>query len=197
MSGCVKISSIELAFILSSGFSSDTLELAPPDNIGEPIIQNTSDGRQTILALNKVLFHPSAVNQNGYASFLREDELIQQRKQGVQQGLFMPPFLSVNYTLQQTDVLVSSCLMLDVAGFAPLTQEQGGSQQLKGDGQQQEPTPHEAEEFLSPAYYPILSNSTVTFNEPGQYPFFCAFHPRMAGIVNVADRDATQNPAPT
>jgi plastocyanin len=96
MSGGGAISSIELAYILPSGFSPDTLELAPPDNIGEPIIQNTSDGRQTILALNKVLFHPSAVNQNGDATFLREDELIQQMEQGAQQGLFMPPSLSVD-----------------------------------------------------------------------------------------------------
>ena len=198
MSGGGALSSIELAYILPSGFSPDTLELAPPDNIGEPIIQNTSDGRQTILALNKVLFHPSAVNQDGDASFLREDELIQQMEQGAQQGLFMPPSLSVNYTIQQTDVLVSSGLMLDVEGFAPLTQEQGGPQQLEGESQQQQqgPTPQEAEEFLPPAY-PILSNFTVTFNEPGQYPFFCAFHPGMTGIVNVADIGATQNPAPT
>jgi len=195
MSGGTAISSIELAFILPSGFTPQTLELAPPDNVGEPIIQNMSDGRQSIIALNKVLFHPSAVNQNGDATFLSESELIQQMQQGAQQGLFMPPSLSANYTIQPTDVLVSSGLMLDVMGFVPLEEQQGGQQQLQEQGQQ-ESTPPGAEESMLPAY-PILSNFTVTFNEPGVYPFFCAFHPGMAGVINVADATTTQNQAGT
>jgi plastocyanin len=178
-------SSIELAFILPSGFSSEALELAPPDNFGEPIIQNTSDGRQAIVALNKVLFYPSTIDQYGEATFLHEQELLQQMQQGPQQGLVMQP-LSANYTMQGTEVIVSSGLMLDVMGFAPLVQ--GG---VEGQ-QQQESTPQGMDEFLPPAY-PILSNFTVTFTEPGAYPFFDAFHPGMAGFVNVVDGAATQN----
>lgn len=53
--------------------------------------------------------------------------------------------------------------------------------------QQQEPTPQGIEEESLPPAYPILSNFTVTFNEPGAYPFFCAFHPGMVGVVNVTE----------
>jgi plastocyanin len=181
-------SSVEVAFILPPGFSPEALQLAPPDNFGEPIIQNISGGRQSIIALNKVLFHPSAVSQDGRASYLQERELIQLMEQGVQQGSFMPSSLSANYTMQGTEVVVSSGLILDVTGFAALEQEQEGQQQVgtaEGQQQQPEPAPQGVEEESLPPAYPILSNFTVTFNEPGAYPFFCAFHPGMTGVVNV------------
>lgn len=193
LSNGTAISSVELGFILPSGFSPETLQLAPPDNFGEPIIQNMSDGRQSIIALNKVLFHPSTVDQNGQASYLQERELIQLMEQGAQQGLFMPPSLSASYTMQGNEVIVSSGLILDVMGFAPLEQEQGAQQQQQAgtaegqQQQQQEPTPQGVEEESPPPAYPILSNFTVTFNEPGAYPFFDAFHPGMAGVVNVTE----------
>jgi plastocyanin len=185
-------SSVELAFIAPPGFSPEALQLAPPDNFGEPIIQNLSGGRQSIIALNKVLFHPSAVSQDGQASYLHEPELIQLMEQGEQQGLFMPPSLSANYTMQGTEVVVSSGLILDVMGFTPLEQEQQqeGQQQVgtaEGQQQQQEATPQDIEEESLPPAYPILSSFTVTFNEPGAYPFFCAFHPGMTGVVNVTE----------
>ena len=195
LSGGSAVSSVELGFILPTGFSPDVLELAPPDNFGEPIIQNMSDGRQAIVALNRVLFHPSAVGQDGDATFLHEQELAQQMQQGAQQGSSMPP-LSANYTMQGTEVIVSSGLMLDLMGFAPLQQgptaEQTGQMEQQ---QQQEASPQQGtnEEGILPPAYPILSNFTVTFNEPGAYPFFCAFHPGMVGIVNVVDVAAMQN----
>ena len=194
LSNGTSISSVELAFILPPGFSPDTLQLAPPDNFGEPIIQNISGGRQAIIALNKILFHPSTVDQNGHASYLQERELIQLMEQARQQGLFLSPSLSANYTIQGTELVVSSGLILDVLGFAPLEQEQEGQQQAgtaEGQQQQQEPTPQGVEEESLPPAYPILSNFTVTFNEPGSYPFFCAFHPGMTGVVNVIDTNAT------
>jgi hypothetical protein len=190
-------SSVELAFILPPGFSPESLQLAPPDNFGEPIIQNISGGMQSIIALNKVLFHPTAVSQDGQASYLEERELIQLMEQGEQQGSFLPPSLSANYTMQGTELIVSSGLILDVMGFAPLEQEQEGQQQAgTAEGQQQQqqqqqgPTPQGVEEESLPPAYPILSNFTVTFNEPGAYPFFCAFHPGMTGVVNVIDTNA-------
>jgi plastocyanin len=178
LSNGTAISSVELAFILPAGFSPETLQLAPPDNYGEPIIRNTSDGRQSIIALNKLLFSPSVVNQNGNTSYLREHELIQEMQQTMQQGSINPPPLSMNYTMQGNEKIVSSGLILDVAGFQPLLQ---GQQQ-----QQQQPTV-EREEQLPPPAYPILSDFTVTFNESGVYPFYCAFHPGMGGIVIVTE----------
>ena len=185
------ISGIELAFILPPGMSPGDFQLAPPDNFGEPIIQNMTDGRQSIVALNKVLYHTSVVDQNGHASYLQEQELIQLMQQGAQQGSLLPPSLSANYTMQGSEVAVSSGLILDVMGFAALDQ---GTQQQGAEGQQQEPATQGTEALPTPAY-PTLSNFTVTFTEPGAYPYFCAFHPGMAGIVNVVDAAAaTQNP---
>ena len=182
------ISSVELAFILPSGFSTETLQLVPPDNFGEPIVQNMSDGRQSIVALNKVLFHPSTVNQNGDPTYLQERELMQLMEQGPQQGSFLQPSLSANYTMQGTEVIVSSGLILDVMGFAPLQQAVQEQEGAEGQQQQQQETiPQGVEEESLPPAYPILSNFTVTFNEPGGYPFFCAFHPGMTGVVNVTE----------
>jgi plastocyanin len=182
LSNGTAISSIYLRFILPSGVSPEALQLAPPDNIGEPIIKNTSDGRQTIVALNKVAFHPSVVNQQGNVSYLQEHEFIPKIEQARQQGLIMPP-LSVNYTMQGTERIVSSGLILDVAGFEPLRQQQGGGETVPTQSTADNSTNPEAE--LPPPPYPILSNFTVTFERPGMYPFLCAFHPGMGGIVNV------------
>src|SRR5919109_1510986 len=194
LSNGTAISSVELAFLLSSGVSPESFQLAPPYSYGEPIIQNMSDGMQAIIALNKILFHPSAVNQNGNVSYLQEQEFIQQIEQGAQQGLIMPP-LSANYTMQGTERIVSSGLILDITGFGALEEEQG-AQQGGAEGQQQQPTPEGVVEFPPPAY-PILSNFTVTFQEPGTYPFFCAFHPGMDGVVNVREGATTHNQTTT
>jgi plastocyanin len=176
LSNGTAISSLEVPFILPSGFSPNSLKLAPPNNFGELIIQNTSDGRQSIIALNKVLFNPSVVNQNGNVSYLQEQEFVRKIKQAMSQGLVMPP-LSGNYTLQGTEKIVSSGLILDFAGFG--LPEQGGAQaESTADN-----STNSGE--TAPPSYPILSNFTVTFERPGTYPFFCAFHPGMGGIVTV------------
>jgi plastocyanin len=181
LSNGTAISSIQLRFILPPGVSPEALQLAPPDNVGKPIIQNMSDGRQSIIALNKVAFHPSVVNQNGDVSYLQEHELIQKIQQGAQQGLLMPP-LSANYTMQGTEKIVSSGLILDLAGFG-LPERGGGAEAAPVQSTTGNSTSPQGES--PPPAYPILSNFTVTFDKPGTFPFFCAFHPGMGGIVNV------------
>jgi hypothetical protein len=90
--------------------------------------------------------------------------------------------------MQGTEVIVSSGLILDVMGFAPLQQAVQEQEGAEGQQQQQQETiPQGTEEEILPPAYPILSNFTVTFNEPGAYPYFCAFHPGMAGVVNVTE----------
>ncbi|HYX72652.1 MAG TPA: plastocyanin/azurin family copper-binding protein, partial [Nitrososphaera sp.] len=44
-------------------------------------------------------------------------------------------------------------------------------------------------EVPPPLQYPILNDFTVTFDEPGTYEYFCAFHPGMYGIVTVAGEE--------
>jgi plastocyanin len=187
-SNATAISDIALPFILPPGISSKELQLAPPNNIGEPVNQNTSDGRQEIIALNKVAFHPSVVNQNGNVSYLQEQEFMQQIEQARLQGLYMP-LLSANYTMQGTEKMVSSGLILDLMGFGIPEPGGGGGDTVPAQSTSGNSTNAEAG-LPPPPAYPILSNFTMTFETPGEYPFFCAFHPGMAGVVNVIDTNA-------
>ena len=45
------------------------------------------------------------------------------------------------------------------------------------------------EEEFPPLPFPILDSFTMTFEEPGTYEYFCAFHPGMYGIVTVAGEE--------
>jgi plastocyanin len=189
-SNATAISDIALPFILPPGISSKDLQLAPPNNIGEPVNQNTSDGRQEIIALNKVAFHPSVVNQNGNVSYLQEQEFMQQIEQARLQGLYMP-LLSANYTMQGTEKMVSSGLILDLMGFGIPEPGGGGGDTVPAQSTSGNSTNAEAG-LPPPPAYPILSNFTMTFETPGEYPFFCAFHPGMAGVVNVIDTNAAE-----
>jgi plastocyanin len=184
-SNATAISDVALPFILPPGISSKELQLAPPNNIGEPINQNTSDGRQEIIALNKVAFHPSVVNQNGNVSYLQEQEFMQQIEQARLQGLYMP-LLSANYTMQGTEKMVSSGLILDLMGFEILEPGGRGGDTVPAQSTSGNSTNAEAG-LPPPPAYPILSNFTMTFETPGAYPYFCAFHPGMAGVVNVTE----------
>ena len=120
-----------------------------------------------------------------------------------------PSPLSTSYTMDGTERIVSSGIVLDVNGFAALEElfpeeETGGASQeeLAAEdnqviatnstttpsispeeetiGQQEE----QVEEF-PPSPFPVLGSLTVTFNEPGTYDYFCAFHPGMFGQVVV------------
>jgi plastocyanin len=186
------ISDIGMPFTLPSGVSeevptdiSEELLPAPPYNLGEPIIQNMTDGTQAIVGLNKIAFYPAVVDQNGNVRYLEEEELRRQMEESLQQAVFMPANLSTSYTMDGTETVVSSGIILDATGFSALEEEVGPQQEEEGvqEQQQQAPTP-EGEEFPSPTY-PMLSNFTVTFEEPGTYEYFCAFHPGMFGQVVV------------
>src|SRR5918992_1807136 len=188
---------------------SEELLPAPPYNLGEPIIQNmTTDGiTQAIIGLNKVAWQPAVVDQNDNVIYLEEEELRQQMRQVEEafQGGPQPSPLSTSYTMDGTERIVSSGIVLDVNGFTALEElfpeeGEGGApqEQLAAEDNQgiatnsttttspispdeeamaqQEEQP--VEEF-PPSPFPLLGNFTVTFNEPGTYDYFCAFHPGM------------------
>jgi plastocyanin len=200
---------------------SEELLPAPPYNLGEPMIQNmtsTTDGAQAIVGLNKVAWQPAVVDQNDNVIYLEEEELRQQMRQVDEafQGGPQPSPLSTSYTMDGTERIVSSGIVLDVNGYAILEElfqeeEAGGASQeelaaqdnqeiatnsttttttttttppLSPDeeitGQQEE----QVEEF-PPSPFPLLGSFTVTFEEPGTYDYFCAFHPGMFGQVVV------------
>jgi plastocyanin len=208
---------------------SEELVPAPPYNLGEPIIQNMTDGTQAIIGFNKVAFYPAVVDQNDNVVYLEEEEInrqMLQMEQAFQQGTPMPSPLSATYTMDGTERIVSSGIVLDVNGFAALEElfpEEGGGagtasqEEFGAEGSQgimansttattppsQSPDQEtltqqeefgteeeqilragESEQFPQPQF-PFLGSFTVTFNEPGTYDYFCAFHPGMFGQVVV------------
>jgi plastocyanin len=176
------ISDIGVPFTLSSDVLggevptdvSEELLPAPPYNLGEPIIQNTTtDGTtQAIIGFNKVAFYPTVVDQNGNVRYLEEEELSRQMlqmEQAFDQGSAMPSPLSASYTMDGTESVVSSGIVLDVNGFAAL------EELFPEEGRRAPPLPQ----------FPFLGSFTVTFSQPGTYDYFCAFHPGMFGQVVV------------
>jgi plastocyanin len=194
---------------------SEELLLAPPYNLGEPMIQNITgdDGTaQAIIGLNKVAWQPAVVDQNDNVIYLQEQELSQQMRQVEEafQGGPQPSPLSTSYTMDSTERIISSGIILDVNGFATLEElfpEEGqgeapqdevaaeNNQEIatysttttptispEGEAMTQQEQP--IEEF-PPSPFPLLGSFTVTFNEPGTYDYFCAFHPGMFGQVVV------------
>jgi plastocyanin len=206
---------------------SEELVPAPPYNLGEPIILNMTDGTQAIIGFNKVAFYPAVVDQNDNIVYLEEEEISRQMlqmEQAFQQGTPMPSPLSASYTMDGSERIVSSGIVLDVNGFAALeelfpeegrgtaSQEEFGAEGNQGimansttaitppsqspDQEtltQQEEFGTEEEQILRageseqfpPPQFPFLGSFTVTFNEPGTYDYFCAFHPGMFGQVVV------------
>jgi plastocyanin len=200
------ISDILLPFTLPSGISAEqaeSLQLAPPFKLGEPITQNMSDGTQTIIGANKVAFYPAVVDhENNTRYLIDQEELQQQTEQAMQQGLFEPPSLSANYTMNGTEAVVSSGIILDVSGFEALEEERGGERAEVSAANMTAGTTNDTNtnatvvteeggggEVPPPLQYPILNDFTVTFDEPGTYEYFCAFHPGMYGIVTVAGEE--------
>jgi hypothetical protein len=111
--------------------------------------------------------------------------------------LFEPPSLSANYTMNGTESVVSSGIMLDVSSFEAL-EEEGGEVSAANmtavttndtNTNATAATEEGGEGEFPPLQYPILNDFTVTFGEPGTYEYFCAFHPGMYGIVTVAGEE--------
>ncbi len=204
------ISGNELPFILPQGTNPEQLELAPPFNFGEFIIQEQQpDGRQAIITLNKAAYYPTVADQENNTRYLidveEHEQLVEEARQ---QGFFEPQNLSANYTINGTERVVTSGIILDVGGFDALfAEEEGGAANTTAAteaatspippaeiGQENATTTAaeqeggEEEEF-PPLPYPILNSFTVTFEQPGTYEYFCAFHPGMYGIVTVAGEE--------
>lgn len=146
---------------------------------------------QAIITLNKVVYYPSVADQENNTRYLIDVEEHQQLvEEAMQQGFFEPQNLSANYTLNGTETVVSSGIILDVAGFDALFEEEEGEaanttattttpippEEIEQENATTTAEQGEGEEF-PPLPYPILDSFTVTFEQPGTYEYFCAFHP--------------------
>jgi plastocyanin len=204
------ISGLELPFILPQGVDPQQLALAPPFNLGQPIIKEQTDGSQAIIAFNKLAFYPGVADQQNNTRYLLDEEQLQQRsEEAMQQGFFfMPSDLSANYTINGTENVVSSGVVLDVMGFGALEEEEPvaslntttteaspATAETGGANTTEDTTTAAGEGEFPTLPYPFLNNFTVTFEQPGTYEYFCAFHPTMIGVVTVAELTASEEEA--
>lgn len=166
LSNGTTISGIGVPFTLPPGqfsieaFTDVAEELLPasPYNLGEPIIQNMPNDTQAIVGFNKIAFYPAVVDQNGNVAYLEEEELSNQ-------------MLQMQQAFEQGTPMPS-----------PLSASytMGGTESVVSSG-----IVLSVNEFRPPQF-PFLHRFVVTFNEPGTYDYFCAFHPGMFGQVVVS-----------
>ena len=166
LSNGTTISGIGVPFTLPPGqfsieaFTDVAEELLPasPYNLGEPIIQNMANDTQAIIGFNKIAFYPAVVDQNGNVAYLEEEELSNQ-------------MLQMQQAFEQGTPMPS-----------PLSANyiMGGTESVVSSG-----IVLGVNEFRPPQF-PFLHSFVVTFNEPGTYDYFCAFHPGMFGQVVVS-----------
>lgn len=188
------MSDIIVPFAVSGGGGETNFELLPPFNVGKPILTQTPDGREAIVALNKDAFYPSVLDANNQTSYLNEtEEDIQYTMDGTEKvinsGIIFPELLpmgasAMNETATTTNNSTTTTTMTNDVMAAPESEE---TPQATGEEGQQQP-PLEEPSFP----FPLVSSFTVTFEEPGTYPYFCALHPWMTGEVIVQGEGENQ-----
>ena len=209
-----------VTFVLDPNLRSDLLlplapttatefELVPPFNAGEPILIPTPDGREAILAVNKDVFYPAILDANNQTTYLEGTDIqatLNSTVRALNSGIILPPMpptggAELNATEtgtteeQQTASEASATNETGTITNATSTatdvltvpDEQGPSPSTEGET---------GEETLPPPF-PVVSSFTLTFEEPGTYPYFCAIHPWMVGQVIVqGDTQIEAEPQP-
>lgn len=178
------MSDIIVPFAISGGGETN-FELLPPSNVGKPILTQAPDGREAIVALNKDAWYPSVLNANNQTNYLNETEDIQYTMNGTEKvinsGIIFPELPPMSAEMNETTTTDNSTTTTTTTTnnvtTAPESEEM--PQATGEEGQQQPPL----EEPSFP--FPLVSSFTVTFEEPGTYPYFCALHPWMTGEVIV------------
>lgn len=179
------ISDLILPFTVPEGAD---FELVPPFNLGEPVIIETPDGEEAVVALNKHVFYPAVVDANNETTFLNATETIQYTMDGTEKALNsgvivppMPPMMPAGQNETTTEeALPDTANMTESAmnDTAAATAEEG-----------------EGAPLGSP--FPFVSEFTVTFEQPGTYPYFCGIHPWMTGQVVVSGGNDNNNQTET
>jgi plastocyanin len=172
-------------------------QLLPPFNAGEPILIPTPDGTEAIVAVNKHVFYPTLLDANNETTYLEGTDIqatLNSTVKALNSGIILPPMpptggaelnstemgiTGEEQTASEASVTNETAIMTNATGTATdvltVPEEEGIPEAAEG------PT---GEEALGPPFPPV-SSFTVTFEEPGTYPYFCAIHPWMAGQVVV------------
>jgi plastocyanin len=178
-------------------------ELLPPFNVGEPITIPTPDGREAIIAASKQAWYPSVVDANNQTTFLNGTDIeytMNGTEKVINSGIIQPPnedgLTNPNALPPTAEAADQNTTATDAEGEvreipgAAVTNETTTTGNATTDTltpPEDETTSQAIEEGGQPPMFPfpLVSSFTVTFEEPGTYPYLCIVHPWMTGQVVV------------
>jgi plastocyanin len=197
------VSDILLPFAASGGGLTD-FQLLQPFNLGEPLIIPTPDGGEAIVALNKQAWYPAVYDANNQTTYLNGTDIqtsLNSTVKVLNSGIIIPPTPAMSGGQQNSnetgtvgeqqtgsgssvtnDTTTNTNASGTTTDVLAVPDNQGMSQPAEGET---------AEQQLGPPFPPV-SSFTVTFEEPGMYPYFCAIHPWMSGQVVVRGETSTE-----
>ena len=196
------ISDILLPFAAPAGSLAE-LELLPPFNLGEPLVIQTPDGTEAIVALNKQAWYPAVLDANNQTTYLEGTDIqatLNSNTKALNSGIILPPMPSTSGA-QPTSTETGTAVEQPPSEASVTSETTTGTNATstttdvltvpddQGTSQPQEGVT--AEQQLGPPFPPV-SSFTVTFEEPGTYPYFCAIHPWMVGQVVVQGDTPTE-----
>jgi len=176
-------------------------ELIPPFNAGEPLTIPTPDGRQAILAANKVAWHPSVIDANNQITYLNGTDIeytVDGTEKVINTGIIQPPIPPTGEVISENTTATDAEGEIQEIPGDSVTNETTTAVNATTDIQTppaDEATAQGTEEGGGPPEgppFPLVSSFTVTFEQPGTYPYFCAIHPWMSGQVVVRGETPTE-----
>jgi plastocyanin len=198
------VSDILLPFAVPAGGGATDFELLPPFNSGEPLIIPTPDGREAIVALNKHAWYPAVVDANNQTTYLEGTD-IQATLNGtvkvLNSGIILPPMppaggaqpnITETGTAGEQQIPSEASVVNDTTTMTNTTGTTTDVLTVPDDQGTSQPTGEESGEQPMGPPFPLVSSFTVTFAEPGTYPYFCAIHPWMSGQVVVRGDTQTE-----
>ena len=197
------ISDILLPFAAPSGVLTE-LELLPPFNLGEPLVIQAPDGTEAIVALNKHAWYPAVLDANNQTTYLEGTDIqttLNSNTKALNSGIILPP-------MPAADGAQSTSTELGTTGEPPIASQGSATGETTPEanntatatdvltvpddqGAPQATEGASPEQQLGPPFPPV-SSFTVTFEQPGTYPYFCAIHPWMTGQVVVRGETPTE-----
>lgn len=181
-------SDVILPFEVSN--SSTQFKLVPPSNIGEPLMVPTPNGTNAILAANKLTFSPAVVGQGTSSpTYLNGTDIrvtLNGTEQAINSGIFQPKsfFDVMSAGAQNSTGTTTSSQSMQSEQQNMTTGTNSTMTSSTGNASQEQQSTSTASEQGGPPI-PFVKQFTVTFEQPGTYDYFCAFHPWMTGQVVV------------
>jgi hypothetical protein len=180
-------SDIILPFAVSGNTS---FELVPPFNLGEPIKVQVPDGREALVALNKQAWYPAVVDENNQTTYLNGSDIqytMDGTEKAINSGIILPQMVaSMSEDVNQTNNSSTNDGETMPTGTTTSATNETSLMSNTTDQSMEGGQPQ-----LGPPFPPV-SSFTVTFEEPGTYPYFCAIHPWMTGQVIVRGGEENQ-----